>query len=81
MRPGLAVETEEGADVATWRGKTGFETENDGGRSEKNDYDQDGLVFFFLRLEIGPRCTGTRNRDPGSKRDQKFWCRRLDRKS
>ena len=30
LRPGLTVETEEGADVATWRVELEFETENDG---------------------------------------------------
>ena len=28
-----------------------------------------------------PRCTGTRNRDPGSRCDQEFWCRGFERQT
>ena len=47
-------------------------------RSGKGVYGQDGL-FKKKRLEMEPRCTGTKNRDPGSRRDQEFWCRGIGR--
>ena len=31
------------------------------------------------RMEMGSRVMGTRKRDPGSKRDQEFWCRVVEK--
>ena len=38
LRPGLIAETEEGADVATWRVELEFETENDGVQNWKRRF-------------------------------------------
>ena len=51
---------------------------NDGGKREK--YRTARMdCFEKRRLERGPRLMGTRKRDPGSKRDQEFWCRGVGR--
>ena len=50
--------------MATWRGEIEFDIENDGGRSEKSDYGQDGL---FRKIKAGEWATlhGDEEQRPG----------------
>ena len=66
--------------MATWRSDKKLEPKMTGAEVKKTITARMDCLEK-RRLEIGPRCTGTRNRDPGSRRDQEFWCRETDGES